>query len=254
VISRLPRTESWSVSTRADRRAAPRAGPAEEARAAGSHPTLNALTTAARDSAGTDLAIMTHTGRCLRHRSTKGIIPEASRQKHRLGLMISQTMIVVVTTLTFTLTSAFAGLDGINWHSDNDYISAHGRLELTSNSKLCTIIGKLECTVKEPGKLSIYYLLECDRGRQVCEAVSAKVLRGEPWLVKQEYQITERDTGHISAIMKDPPYQCLVTGLQIDFGSRDVVFTETYTKSIENDAFCVPENVGRTTTYKLDNY
>ena len=31
-------------------------------------------------------------------------------------------------------------------------------------------------------------------------------------------------------------------------------YTETYTKSIENDAFCVPENVGRTTTYKLDNY
>jgi hypothetical protein len=168
--------------------------------------------------------------------------------------MISQTIIVVVTTLTFTLTSAFAGLDGINWHSDSDYISAHGRLELTSNSKLCTFIAKLECTVKDPGKLSIYYLLECDRSRRICEAVSAKVLRGEPWLVKQEYQITEWDTGHVSAIMKDPPYQCLVTGLQIDFGAREVVFTETYTKSIENDAFCVPENVGRTITYKLDNY
>ena len=77
--------------------------------------------------------------------------------------MISQTIIVVVTTLTFTLTSAFAGLDGINWHSDSDYISAHGRLELTSNSKLCTFIGKLECTAKDPGKLSIYYLFECDR-------------------------------------------------------------------------------------------
>ena len=62
-------------------------------------------------------------------------------------------------------------------------------------------------------------------------------MRGEPWLVKQEYQITEWDTGHVSAIMKDPPYQCLVTGLQIDFGAREVVFTETYTKSIENDAF-----------------
>ena len=79
-------------------------------------------------------------------------------------------------------------------------------------------------------------------------------MRGEPWLVKQEYQITEWGIGHVSAIMKDPPYQCLVTGLQIDFGAREVVFTETYTKSIENDALCVPENVGRTTTYKLDNY
>src|SRR5262249_22569460 len=26
---------------------------------------------------------------------------------------------------------------------------------------------------------------------------------------------------------------------------REVVFTETYTKTIENDAFCVPENVGK---------
>ena len=44
------------------------------------------------------------------------------------------------------------------------------------------------------------------------------------------------------------------TGLQIDLGGREVVFTESYTKSIENDAFCVPENVGQTTTYKLENY
>ena len=168
--------------------------------------------------------------------------------------MISQTIIVVVTTLTFTLTSAFAGLDGINWHSDSDYISPHGRLELTSNSKLCTFIAKLECTVKDPGKLSIYYLLECDRNRRICEAVSAKLLRGEPWLVKQEYRITEWDAGHVSATMKDPPYQCLVAGLRIDLDGREVVFTETYTKSIENDAFCVPENVGHTTTYKLENY
>ena len=121
--------------------------------------------------------------------------------------MSLQTMIVVATTLTFTLTSAFAGLDGINWHSENDYISAHGRLELTNHSKLCTFIGKLECTAKEPGNLSIYYLLECDRSRRICEAVSAKLMRGEPWLVKQEYQITEWDTGHVSAIMKAPPYQ-----------------------------------------------
>jgi hypothetical protein len=27
--------------------------------------------------------------------------------------------------------------------------------------------------------------------RRICEAVSAKLLRGEPWLVKQEYQVTE---------------------------------------------------------------
>jgi hypothetical protein len=84
--------------------------------------------------------------------------------------------------------------------------------------------------------------------------VSAKLLRGEPWLVKQEYRITEWDAGHVSSTMEDPPYQCLVAGLRIDLDGREVVFTETYTKSIENDAFCVPENVGHTTTYKLENY
>jgi hypothetical protein len=35
--------------------------------------------------------------------------------------------------------------------------------------------------------------------------------------------------------MKDPPYQCLVAGLRIDLDGREVVFTETYTKSIENE-------------------
>jgi hypothetical protein len=168
--------------------------------------------------------------------------------------MTWQAMTAVFTIFTFLPTSAFAGLDGINWHSEQDYISAHGRLELTSNSKFCTFIDKLECKVREPGKLPIYYLLECDRNRRICEAVSAKLLRGEPWLVKQEYRITEWDAGHVSASMKDPPYQCLVAGLRIDLDGREVVFTETYTKSIENDAFCVPENVGHTTTYKLENY
>ena len=81
----------------------------------------------------------------------------------------------VFTIFTFLPTSAFAGLDGINWHSEQDYISAHGRLELTSNSKFCTFIDKLECKVREPGKLPIYYLLECDRNRRICEAVSAKL-------------------------------------------------------------------------------
>jgi hypothetical protein len=184
-------------------------------------------------------------------RSIEGI--RGVSRTNKFGGTILQTM-VVVTFLTLTFTSAFAGLDGINWHADTEYISAHGRLELTSKSKLCTFIDKLECTLREPGKLSIYYLLECDRSRRICEAISAKLLHGEPWLVKQEYQITEWDTGHVSAIMKDPPYQCLVTGLQINLGGREVVFTETYTKTIENDAFCVPENVGQTTTYKLENY
>jgi hypothetical protein len=164
--------------------------------------------------------------------------------------MTWQAMTAVFTIFTFLPTSAFAGLDGINWHSEQDYISAHGRLELTSNNKFCTFIDRLECKVREPGKLPIYYLLECDRNRRICEAVSAKLLRGEPWLVKQEYRITEWDAGHVSASMKDPPYQCLVAGLRIDLDGREVVFTETYTRSIENDAFCVPENVGHTTTYK----
>ena len=113
--------------------------------------------------------------------------------------MIWQAVTAVFTIFTLLPTSAFAGLDGINWHSEQDYISAHGRLELTSNNKFCTFIDKLECKVREPGKLPIYYLLECDRNRRICEAVSAKLLRGEPWLVKQEYRITEWDAGHVSA-------------------------------------------------------
>jgi hypothetical protein len=49
--------------------------------------------------------------------------------------MTWRAMTAVFTIFTFLPTSAFAGLDGINWHSEQDYISAHGRLELTSNSK-----------------------------------------------------------------------------------------------------------------------
>jgi hypothetical protein len=75
-------------------------------------------------------------------------------KEHRSGGMILQgaAVIVFVTFLTLTFTSAFASLDGINWHSDKEYISAHGRLELTSKSKLCTFIDKLDCTVRESGK------------------------------------------------------------------------------------------------------
>jgi len=150
-----------------------------------------------------------------------------SSRPTQIDRMTWQAMTAVFTIFTFLPTSAFAGLDGINWHSEQDYISAHGRLELTSNNKFCTFIDKLECKVREPGKLPIYYLLECDRNRRICEAVSAKLLRGEPWLVKQEYRITEWDAGHVSSTMKDPPYQCLVAGLRIDLDGREVVFTET---------------------------
>jgi len=165
-----------------------------------------------------------------------------------------QTSAAAVATLAFTLTRAWAGLSGLYWHAEQDYISAHGRLELSSRNKVCTFIDKLECKVSEPGRLPIYYLVECDRNRRVCEAMSAKLLRGEPWIVKQEYRIVGWDTAHVSAVMNDPPYQCLAAELQINLNSREVIFTETYTKSVDKDAFCVPENVGQTSTYKLENY
>ena len=38
--------------------------------------------------------------------------------------MTWQAMTAVFTIFTFLPTSAFAGLDGINWHSEQDYISA----------------------------------------------------------------------------------------------------------------------------------
>jgi hypothetical protein len=93
--------------------------------------------------------------------------------------MMLQTIVAAVMTIAFTLTLAWAGLSDLYWHSEQDYISAHGRLELTSRNKVCTFIDKLECKVSEPGKLPIYYLVECDRSRRICEAMSAKLLRGE---------------------------------------------------------------------------
>ena len=63
-------------------------------------------------------------------------------KEHRSGGMVLHTtpLVVFVTFLTLMFTSAFAGLDGINWHADKEYISAHGRLELTRKSRLCTFI------------------------------------------------------------------------------------------------------------------
>jgi hypothetical protein len=75
--------------------------------------------------------------------------PELMARK-QIDRMRLRTVIIVVTAAAVTLTSALAGLNGLYWHSEQDYISAHGRLELTSRNKVCTFIDKLDCKVSEP--------------------------------------------------------------------------------------------------------
>jgi hypothetical protein len=167
---------------------------------------------------------------------------------------MSQVSIITFVIFTFTASSAFAGLAGFNWYSDENYVRVIGRTQRTSNTKFCsTFFGKLECKVTESGKPD-YYLLECDRNRRVCTGVQAVILPpGEPWLAKVEYRIGEWNHERVFAIMSSM-HPCVVTTLQIDLDSKEVVFTETYTKSVKDDPICIPENIGHTTTYRLENY
>ena len=163
--------------------------------------------------------------------------------------------------LIFTVTAgtAFAGLDGIDWYSDENYVSATGRSRVTSETKFCSkFSGELEC--KDIEHDPEYYLVECHRQRRVCEVIFAKLMssrersrfpNGEPYLFKHEYQITQWTNGRVSA---DFPHACAATTLQIDVLSKEVFFTITYTKTLKGDPFCIQENLGHTTTYKLEKY
>ena len=45
--------------------------------------------------------------------------------------------------------------------------------------------------------------------------------------------------------------------LGLAFGAQkgqEAIFTETYTKSVRGHPSCLPQNIGLTTTYKLENY
>jgi hypothetical protein len=46
-----------------------------------------------------------------------------------------------------------------------------------------------------------------------------------------------------------------VRTLQIDLNGKEVLFTVTWTKAVPwDDPVCIPGNIGRTTTYTLENY
>jgi hypothetical protein len=48
---------------------------------------------------------------------------------------------------------------------------------------------------------------------------------------------------------------CISETLQIDLDGKEVIFTQTITKVMQSDRlFCVPENIGHTETYKLEDY
>jgi hypothetical protein len=111
---------------------------------------------------------------------------------------------------------------------------------------------KVECKVRESSQ-PIYYLLECSRARRACDGVQSLILdSGAPSLVKVGFRISEWTRERISAIMTST-HPCIVTTLQIDLESKEVILTDTYTKSTDYP-FCVPENIGRTETYKLEDY
>jgi hypothetical protein len=138
--------------------------------------------------------------------------------------------------------SALGGLANLNWVATENYIQVIGRSKITSSTKFCSrISGKLECELVEPKP--DYYLLECDRNRGICDGVRIVTFGSEPRPVKVEYRISEWSYKRVSATLYDP-HPCMVTTLQIDLDSKEVVFTETYTKIVKNDSFSVPENVG----------
>jgi hypothetical protein len=171
-----------------------------------------------------------------------------------MGRAVFLVSIIAFAIFTVTASAAFAGLHG-HWYSGEDYLHVNGRSRITGDpTKFCVkFSGQLECAAHDPGKPD-YYVLECDRNRRTCDGALAVILPGgEPWLAKIEYQISSWTPERITANPVSP-HRCVVTTLQIDLDSKEVIFTETHTKTIQNDATCIPENIGHTTTYKLEDY
>ena len=162
--------------------------------------------------------------------------------------------IIVCAILTVTAGTAFAGLRGHGWYSADGYLTAQGRTRTTSNPTFCSrFSGTLECTLPEEGTPD-YFLLECSRDRSICDGVLAIILpKGEPWMTMLEYRISSWTHERITATLVSD-HACVVSTLQIDLDGQEVLLTETWTKAVDDHPFCAPENVGRTTTYKLEDY
>ncbi len=170
------------------------------------------------------------------------------------AVAVFRILICALAVFSISAGTAFTGLAGLNWDSDENYVRVNGKTQILNQSQFCTrLTGKVECKITKPARPD-YFLIECDRNRRICDGAMAVILpNGEPWLTKIEYQITKWTTERVSAVPSSV-HRCLVTALQIDLGSKEVIFTETYTKALENDPICIPENIGHTTTYKLENY
>jgi hypothetical protein len=157
----------------------------------------------------------------------------------------------------FAAPAVVAGLTGQNWFANSTSVELHGKTSIPSaNGKFCsTLSGKLECKITDwEHRKPNYYLLRCDRNRGSCTGTMAVILpTGHPWLTEIEYRVTDWTDEHVLAIL-DNTHPCVVTTLQIDLSSKEVLITETYTKSVEWYPTCTPENIGYTVTYKLENY
>jgi hypothetical protein len=152
--------------------------------------------------------------------------------------------------------SVCAPLVGYNWFADKDTIQVIGKTSISSsNGKFCSSSsGKLECGTLENSHKPDYYLLVCERNRGICDGTIAVILlSGEPWMAKTEYEIKEWTPERVIAV-RSSLHACVVTTMLIDLKAQEVLFTETYTRYVEQDPFCIPENIGHTTTYKLENY
>jgi hypothetical protein len=171
---------------------------------------------------------------------------------------VLQASIATLAIFTDTAGAAFAGLHGSDWYADEDYVRIMGRARLAMQStKFCSrVLGELECKddKAEPSKPD-YYLLECDRNRGVCEGTQAIMSpSGEPWMTKIEFKIISWTREHITATPTNFFHRCVESTLQIDLDSKEVILAETWTKFLKDGTFCIPENLGHTTTYKLEDY
>jgi hypothetical protein len=161
--------------------------------------------------------------------------------------------------IAFGARAAIAGLGGLGWlFADSTSIELRGKTSIKSaNGKFCsTLSGKLECRIvdwADPDRKPDYYLLKCDRSRRTCAGTMVAILpSGDPWPTEVEYRTTEWTDERVLAVQSF--HRCVVTTLQIDLSSKEALFTETYTKTVKGDHTCIPENIGHTVTYKLENY
>jgi hypothetical protein len=192
----------------------------------------------------------------LHYEETKGGMWRPTADANMACLNV-QKLLAAIALTTLTASSAFPRLAGFHWLASDTSIQIIGKTSIPNgNRKFCTAWeGKVECKDREyQGSKPDYYLLDCDRNRRVCAGTMAVILpSGDPWLKQIEYEITKWTPEHVIAVSTFF-HRCVTTTLQIDLSAQEVLFTETYTRSLSTDPLCIPENIGYTTTFKLESY